>query len=127
MALSSPSSVFTYSVNYSATRRRDSTIIASVNVYHHVVAPRHTVGLAGQRGERGANYLSLNPGNDDCHIRHLVVLSRATKHNSIALTNVTANTVAGPEADPTRGERRDRDRIEGLVGVEGIQQARELD
>src|SRR5262245_65928636 len=35
--------------------------------------------------------------------------------------------MAGPEAEATLGERRDRDGIEGLMGVEGIQQAREED
>src|SRR5262245_20348497 len=82
--------------------------------------------LAGVWGERGADHLSLEPSNDNGLVHHRVVL-HATTYNGIALANVTADTMAGPEADATLGERRDRDRIEGLMGVEGIQQAREED
>src|SRR5262249_18720835 len=69
---------------------------------------------------------SLDPSNDNGLVHHRVVL-HATPYNGIALANVTADTMAGPEADATLGERRDRDGIEGLMGVEGIQQAREED
>src|SRR5262245_59340642 len=82
--------------------------------------------LAGVWGERGADHLSLDPSNDNGLVHHRVVL-HATTYNGIAFANVTADTMAGPEADATLGERRDRDRIEGLMGVEGIQQAWEQD
>jgi hypothetical protein len=78
-------------------------------------------------GERGADHLPLNPDNDDGRVHHRGAPRRATKYDCIVLSNLTANLMPRPKADPTRRERRDRDRIEGLAGVEGIQQARQQD
>src|SRR5215813_10933768 len=73
------------------------------------------------------DHLSLEPSNNDGCVHPRVIFLAETKHDLISIADLTSYMMRGPEAHPTLRERRDRNRIEWLAGVERTQRARQRD